>query len=100
MRTGHGEDFAHLEEFARSRRGVEGFVEPQTSVTAMTLILIAHDGEWTRRRIGGPADARRLGKRLSIPIYDIAAVGYPSRMRDWTRQQRGRGTAAPDGKTA
>jgi hypothetical protein len=85
---------AHLDEFARSRRGVEAFVEPQTSVTAMTIILIAHDGEWTRRRISGPDDARKLGKRLSIPVYDIAAVGYPQRMREWTKRQREGGQSA------
>lgn len=86
-------DLAHLEEFARSRRGVEGFVEPQTSVTAMTILLIAHDGEWTRRRINGPEEARRLGKKLSMPVYDVAAVGYPQRMRDWNARQKKAGQA-------
>ena len=81
-------DIAHLEEFARTRRGVEAFVEPQTSVTAMTIILIAADGEWTRRRIGGPTDARKLGQRLSMPVYDVGAVGYPQRMRDWSRKNK------------
>jgi hypothetical protein len=77
-----------LEEFVRSRRGVEAYVEPQTTVTAMTVVLVAHDGEWTRRRIGGPEDARRLGQKLSIPVYDVAATGYPNRMREWTRRQK------------
>ena len=86
-------DVAHLEAFAQSRRGVEAFVEPQTNVTAMTVVLIAHDGEWTRRRIAGPADARRLGQRLAIPVYDVAATGYPSRMREWNRRQRQSGQA-------
>ncbi|TQS44545.1 hypothetical protein [Cryptosporangium phraense] len=82
------EDLAHLEEFARTRRGVEAYVEPQTNVTAMTVILIAADGEWTRRRIGSPDDARKLGQRLNMPVYDVAAVGYPNRMREWSRRNK------------
>lgn len=81
-------DFTHLEEFARSRRGVEAYVEPQTTVTSMTVVLVAHDGEWTRRRIAGPDEARRLGQKLAIPVYDVAATGYPSRMREWTRLRK------------
>jgi len=84
------EDIAHLEEFARSRRGVEAYVEPQTNVTAMTIILIATDGEWTRRRIAGPGDARKLGQRLGMPVYDVAATGYPARMREWSRKRAAR----------
>jgi hypothetical protein len=81
-------DFNHLEAFVRSRRGVEAYVEPQTAVTAMTVVLVAHDGEWTRRRVDGAADARRLGQKLSIPVYDVAATGYPNRMREWNRRQK------------
>ena len=88
LRGADSVDMAHLEAFAGSRRGVEAYVEPQTNVTAMTVVLIAHDGEWTRRRISGPGDARRLGQRLSIPVYDVAATGYPGRMREWNRRQR------------
>jgi hypothetical protein len=81
-------DTAHLEEFARTRRGVEAYVEPRTAVTAMTVVLVAHDGEWTRRRIDGPEGARKLGQRLGIPVYDVGATGYPQRMRDWTRRRK------------
>jgi hypothetical protein len=59
----------------------------------MTVVLVAHDGEWTRRRIGGPADARKIGQKLSIPVYDVAATGYPSRMREWTSRQKRAGSA-------
>jgi hypothetical protein len=88
LRAGDSVDISHLEEFARSRRGVEAYVEPRTNVTAMTVVLVAHDGEWTRRRITGPEDARRLGQRLSIPVYDVAATGYPNRMREWNRRRK------------
>ncbi|TAL16250.1 MAG: oxidoreductase, partial [Frankiales bacterium] len=49
-RAASSTDLAHLSAWAESRRGVEGFVEPQTSTTATTLVLVAADGEWTRRR--------------------------------------------------
>jgi hypothetical protein len=88
LRPASREDLEHLENFARSRRGVEGFVEPRTTVTETTLILIAFDGEWTRRRIGGPEDARRFGARIGMPIYDVALVGYPNRMREYNARQK------------
>ncbi|HEX3732513.1 MAG TPA: oxidoreductase [Mycobacteriales bacterium] len=78
----------HLERFTQNRRGVEAYVEPETNVTAMTVVLVAHDGEWTRRTIGSARQAAKLAGRLGIPIYDVAAVGYPGRMREWTRQQK------------
>ena len=80
-------DLAHLEQFATTRRGVEGYVEPRTSVTETTIVLVAADGEWTRRRIAGPDVARRLSKELAIPVYDAQVTGYPQRMRDWSAKQ-------------
>lgn len=83
-------DTSHLEEFVRTRVGVEAYVEPRTSVTEHTVILIATDGEWTRRRMDGPEGAYRLGQRLGIPVYDVARVGYPQRKRDYDARQRKR----------
>jgi hypothetical protein len=82
------EDVSHLEEFVRSRRGVEGFIEPRTTVTETTLLLIAHDGEWTRRRMPSPEAARQFGHKLSVPIYDVALVGYPKRMREYNERRK------------
>ncbi|KGN33155.1 hypothetical protein N802_13980 [Knoellia sinensis KCTC 19936] len=81
---------AHLEEFSRSRRGVEAFVEPATHVTSTTLILIAHDGEWTRRAVPTREAAFALANALHLPTYDVNQTGYPQRMRDWNARQRGR----------
>lgn len=81
------EDKTHLENFARTRRGVEGFVEPRTAVTDMTLLLVASDGEWTRRRVPDAAFAHEFANKLGIPSYDAQVVGYPQRMRDWTSRQ-------------
>lgn len=82
------DDVDHLADWAAQRRGVEAFVEPATTVTEMTVVLIAHDGEWTRRRVDGDDGARKIGKRLKIPIYDVAKVGYPQRMRDYQARQK------------
>jgi hypothetical protein len=89
--TGRGarrEELAHLEQFVRTRRGVEGFIEPKTTVTETTLLLIAYDGEWTRRRVSGPDEARQFGSRLAIPIYDVSLIGYPNRMREYNARRK------------
>lgn len=91
VRTAGDDDVAHLTAFAGSRTGVEGFVEPQTMTTSTTLILVAADGEWTRRRVPSPKTAFDLGRKLAIPVYDVAATGYPQRMRDWTAARKAAG---------
>lgn len=78
----------HLEQFFRGRRGVEAFLEPRTTVTETTVVLVAHDGEWTRRRVTSPGAAWDFARRLGMPIYDVALVGYPQRMRDFNARQR------------
>lgn len=76
-------DLQQLREFTASRKGVEAFVEPKTSVTQTTMLLVAADGEWTRRRVDSPEAAAALAKKLEIPCYDANRVGYPQRMRDY-----------------
>ncbi|MDT7711030.1 MAG: hypothetical protein QOG20_6637 [Pseudonocardiales bacterium] len=83
-----GGDEAHLREWTAARAGVEAFVEPRTTVTETTMLLVDKDGEWTRRRIAGPAAARKLAKSLKIPVYDVQILGYPQRMRDHDARQR------------
>lgn len=94
VRKAGSADVERLVEFAGSRRGVEGFVEPKTLTTETTLVLVATDGEWTRRRVDSPKAAFALGHRLGIPVYDVAATGYPSSMREWTSRQKVADTAA------
>ena len=84
---GAAADLRYLYDWAGVRRGVEGFVEPVTAVTGLTVVLVAGDGEWTRRRIGR-ADVARLARRLRIPVYDVQKVGYPQRMRDHDARRR------------
>ena len=87
LRRADSEDLAHLVAWAGERRGVEAFVEPRTAVTDTTVCLVAHDGEWTRRRVDDEKAAAELGKRLGIPVYDVHATGYPARMREFTRRR-------------
>ena len=78
----------HLTQFTQSRRGVEAFVEPKTSVTETTLLLVAFDGEWTRRVVPSPEWAHAFAEHLQIPGYDAAVVGYPQRMRDYNTRNK------------
>jgi hypothetical protein len=88
VRASDGADARHLTEFAASRRGVEGFVEPRTAVTDVTIMLVAHDGEWTRRRVPSVEWAHSFANKHGIPSYDAAVVGYPARMREYNRRKK------------
>ena len=91
VRTSDSADRAHLEEFISTRRGVEGFLEPRTAVSDVTLLLVAHDGEWTRRRVPSVAWAHEFANKRQIPSYDAAVVGYPERMRAYNRRKKAGG---------
>jgi hypothetical protein len=82
------ETIAELEEFMASRSGVEAFVEPPTSVYAMTIVVVAADGEYLRRPIKDDRQARSLTRKHGVPMYDARIVGYPRRMRDYDRGVR------------
>lgn len=79
---------AHLENFLSTRRGVEAFIEQPTTMTKATLLLIAHDGEWTRRSVASVAWARQFAAGHQLPAYDAGVVGYPQRMRDYNARRR------------
>ncbi|GAB2768641.1 hypothetical protein GCM10027020_22080 [Nocardioides salsibiostraticola] len=84
-------DTEHLENFVTSKTGVEGFVEPRTAVSEVTLLLVAHDGEWTRRRVPSVNWAHDFANQHQVPSYDAGLVGIPQRMRDYNsriKQQR------------
>ncbi len=81
-------DLEHLKIFARTRGGVEFFVEPETTATDTTVVAVATDGEWTRRRVGTPRAAEKLARGVKVPIYDVTVVGYPQRMRDWNARAK------------
>jgi hypothetical protein len=77
-----------LEEFLSTRRGIEAFIEQPTALNPATMLLIAHDGEWTRRSVPDVAWARRFAHQHQLPAYDAGVVGYPQRMRDYNSRRR------------
>ncbi|MCW2793321.1 MAG: hypothetical protein JWO76_2419 [Nocardioides sp.] len=91
VRASDKADEEYLHEFVVNRRGVEGFVEPRTAVSDVTLLLVAHDGEWTRRRVPSVDWAHRFCNSHQVPSYDAAVVGIPQRMRDYIRRQKLKG---------
>jgi hypothetical protein len=81
-------DLDALKQFAESRKGVEAYIEPKTSVTQTTLLLVASDGESIRRRVASPQAAHDFArKKLQIPVYDSNLVGIPSRKREYDLRQ-------------
>ncbi|MGR6320430.1 hypothetical protein Q2K19_23690 [Micromonospora soli] len=84
-REANRDDLAALEAFVTSRRGVEFYLEPETTATDTTVVAVAHDGEWIRRRTGTPRTAAKLAQRHAVPLYEAARTGYPERMRAWNR---------------
>ncbi|GAA4128631.1 hypothetical protein GCM10022215_40330 [Nocardioides fonticola] len=91
VRAADATDVEHLESWTAERHGIEGFVEPRTAVSDVTLLLVAHDGEWTRRRVPTVEWAHQFCNRHQIPSYDAAVVGIPQRMRDYNRRKKEQG---------
>lgn len=81
-------DIEALIEFARSRQGVEFYVEPETFATDTTAVAVATTGEWTRRRVGSPKVIHKVAHNLGLPVYDAQVTGYPPRMRAWNDKKR------------
>jgi hypothetical protein len=91
VRASDSVDLDHLHSWVIVRKGVEGFVEPRTAVSDVTLLLVAHDGEWTRRRVPSVDWAHTFCNKHQIPSYDAAVVGIPQRMRDFNRRRKQEG---------
>ena len=85
------DDEQHLAQFVTSREGVEGFVEPRTAVSDVTLLLVAWDGEFTRRRVPSSDWAYGFCKKRGIQAYEAGVVGVPQRMREYIKRQKERG---------
>jgi hypothetical protein len=77
-----------LEEFAASHQGIEGFIEPLTSTSPVTLLLVDRHGEHIRAPVREPEDAVTFCERLAIPVYDAKVIGYPKRMREFDKRSR------------
>ena len=66
----------------------EAFVEPETLVNEMSVVLVDVTGDFTRRNIGGPKGIDVIAKELDVPIYDVEETGYPPRMRQKIERDR------------
>lgn len=81
-------DLDAMKLWAQARAGVEAFIEPKTSVTQTTLLLVAGTGESIRRRVPSPEAARDFArKKLNVPVYDANLVGLPQRKREYDLRQ-------------
>jgi hypothetical protein len=74
--------------FARSRRGVEVYLEPRTNLYGDSVLLVADDGEYLRHPVPDAASVRRFCAEHGLPVYDAARTGYPRRVRDYDRGVR------------
>jgi hypothetical protein len=84
------DDLIALREWVGSHSGVEAYVEPQTSTSRTTVVLVAGDGEFIRRQVSAPGAAADFARSVGIPIYDTNRVGLPQRMRDYAVRMQGR----------
>jgi len=83
-------DGSALLDFARSRSGVEVYLEPRTNLYGDSVLLVADDGEYLRRPVPDAQTVRRFCSEHGIPVYDAARTGYPRRVRDYDRGVRPR----------
>jgi hypothetical protein len=81
-------DLEHLRAFAKSREGVAFYVEPETTATDTTVVAVAFDGEWTRRRVGTPRAAQKLARSVKVACHDVQVTGYPPEMRAWNARAK------------
>lgn len=82
------DDAQYLRDWVQGRKFVEGYVEPETMVNEMSVVLVDEQGNYTRRRIGGPKGIDEVAKMLGILLYDVEETGYPDRMRKKIEQER------------
>lgn len=73
----------HLEAFVATRRGVEAWVEQPTSFNPPSILLVAADGESTRRGLPSSEYGYAFAAERNIPCYDAGVVPYPRRMREY-----------------
>ena len=78
----------YLDGFVATHRGVEVWVEPATGFNKASILLVAGDGEWTRRTVPSTQWAQGYADAAGLRAYPAGIVGYPQRMRDWDIQHR------------
>lgn len=78
----------YLRDFTFERRGVEMWVESPTTWARPSVLLVAHDGEWTRRTVDSVKAAHQLAEELRVPRFDAGIVPYPERMRTYNARKK------------
>ncbi|MDO4928296.1 MAG: oxidoreductase [Corynebacterium sp.] len=81
-------DWDYLQQWVRTHPQTEGFLEPETLINEMSIVLVDTAGEFTRRAVGGPKGAKKVVTELGIPVYDVEDTGYPQRMREKIERDR------------
>ncbi|WP_124054940.1 oxidoreductase [Arcanobacterium ihumii] len=79
----------YFSNFVETRQSVSAFFEEATPRESAALVLVAGDGEWTRRKVTDASSARKIAQKLGIDIFDVAKVGYPPQMREWNKKNPG-----------
>lgn len=81
-------DAQALRQWVAGRAFVEAFIEPETVVNEMSVVVVDEKGEFIRRPIGGPKGIDAVAKALGCPVYDVEDTGYPQRMRERLERER------------
>jgi hypothetical protein len=81
------EDRRDMKAFLKTRTGVEAYVEPPTLHQQLSVVLVAADGEWLRFTLPDDRYLRKLSAKHRMPIYEVARIGYPRRMKEYRRGQ-------------
>jgi hypothetical protein len=82
---------AHLVSFIQTRRGVEAWIEEPAGINPASILLVAGDGEYTRRSVPSVDWAVRFVRDAGLIAYQAGIVGYPQRMRDWDMRRKNAG---------
>jgi hypothetical protein len=53
----------------------------------MTVVLVAHDGEWLRFTIPDEKVVHALSRAHGVPVYEATRTGYPRRMKEYRRDR-------------
>src|SRR5699024_5699632 len=69
-------DLAFLKEWVWGKPFVEAFVEPETLVNEMSVVLVDADGDSVRHRIGGAKGVDARSKELVDCVSDGGDTGY------------------------
>ena len=77
-----------LEPFVAQRKGVEGYIEPKTSTSPTSLLLVDRDGDHLRAPVREPHDAVAFCEQHAIPVYDAQVIGYPKRMKEFEKRRK------------